>query len=466
MQATSRLLEARGSAIAQMVRALRQRGTRVEELFQGLDLDLEALEDPSLRVEWERMATLVERIEVLAGGPGELRSLCGELTRDLMGNGLRGVAGIAISLEQLYRLFIGELVPCLFPIDVGTIEASREGWLRIRASIPPERVGCSALFRAIHGALETLPRFHGLENARVEAEITSHAAEYRVRLRAEELSARREQRDAAEVAELAIQEITRRRRELSALEGALSALQVELGRATEALKSAQRLASLGEIAGGIAHQFNNHLVAASWSLDMLRPMVEGNHRAEELVAALEEGVAHEKVLTAQLVTLSRRRALQPAPLDPNRAIEELRGFLGRLVTDVEIRTELSRDVGGVYFDPIEFQRVLVCLVSAGRRDGRAGGSVEIRTERIVLADRGEARRPHVRVRISHAEPDAQAPQEAVSVDPSSCSEEALGGSTHFAAARGLLEEHGGRIRIVSEPGRGPCFHIELPQVLT
>ncbi|MEK7751683.1 MAG: ATP-binding protein, partial [Acidobacteriota bacterium] len=155
---------------------------------------------------------------------------------------------------------------------------------------------------------------------------------------------------------------------------------------TEAkLAQAQKMESIGRLAGGVAHDFNNLLtVINGYSLlllgklnaaDPLRASIEQIHKAGERAAGL----------TSQLLAFSRKQVLEPRVLDLNRVVGEMRPMLERLVgEDVQVRVELSKEAGMVRADPHQLEQVIMNLVVNARDAMPQGGKLLIETDLVEL----------------------------------------------------------------------------------
>ena len=151
------------------------------------------------------------------------------------------------------------------------------------------------------------------------------------------------------------------------------------------LAQAQKMESIGRLAGGVAHDFNNlltvingysQLALAELSAgDPLRDGLEEIHKAGERAAGL----------TRQLLAFSRKQVLQPRVLDLNRVVEDMRPMLERLVgEDVEVRVALHADSGTVRADPHQLEQVIMNLAVNARDAMPHGGRLLIETADVEL----------------------------------------------------------------------------------
>ena len=155
----------------------------------------------------------------------------------------------------------------------------------------------------------------------------------------------------------------------------------------ERLRQAQRLESVGLLAGGVAHDFNNLLTAISGYAYLALERAGDDH---DLRTSLDEIVrAGERAadLTRQLLAFSRRQTLQPTTFDLNRTVAESTGLLSRVLGEhVRIDTSFHPGHCGVRADPGQIEQVLMNLAVNGRDAMAAGGTLTIETDRIELAD--------------------------------------------------------------------------------
>ena len=156
--------------------------------------------------------------------------------------------------------------------------------------------------------------------------------------------------------------------------------------AEDALQRAQRLEALGELTGGVAHDFNNLMMIVLGSVDRMRrrPREAGDIRSLDMIAA---AVRRGETLTRQLLAFARRRALYPEPVDLAATLADLRGLLAHsLRGDIELVLETAAAPGAfvVKVDPSEFE-LAVLNVAVNARDAMPqGGRLTVRLRRVML----------------------------------------------------------------------------------
>ncbi len=157
------------------------------------------------------------------------------------------------------------------------------------------------------------------------------------------------------------------------------------------VQQSQKMESIGSLAGGVAHDFNNVLSAIIGYGELLASgsSLDGQGRADlnEMMQAAQRASA----LTRQLLAFSRRQSTEPRPFEVNALIENLLNMLRRLIGEsVELRTVLASDLWVVCADPAQFEQVLMNLVVNARDAMPDGGMLGIETENVVVDARDQA----------------------------------------------------------------------------
>jgi two-component system, cell cycle sensor histidine kinase and response regulator CckA len=225
----------------------------------------------------------------------------------------------------------------------------------------------------------------------------------------------------------------------------------------EQLRQTQKLESLGLLAGGVAHDFNNILGVITANAEMLAEAMPEGHADRELVEEIDGAVFRAAALTRQLLAFSRKQVTDPVVLDINRAVADTRKMLRRLVGEnVVVRTSLDPDLGRVRVDPSALVQVLMNLAVNARDAMNGGGTLTISTRstvgNIVLAvsDTGCGMSPAIVQRAF---------EPFFTTKPIG-----KGTGLGLAVVHGIVQQAGGRIEIESEPEMGTTFRIYLPAV--
>ena len=238
------------------------------------------------------------------------------------------------------------------------------------------------------------------------------------------------------------------------------------------LRHAQKLEAVGRLAGGIAHDFNNLLtVILGFSRPLLRELEEGNPIREDVIeihGAAERAVA----LTRQLLTFSRRQAVEECVVDLNAMLSGMASLLARLIgEDVELVMDLDEHLPGVKGDTHQFEQVIINLAANARDAMPDGGTLQIITQTCDL-DAPQARRRGLRgadtyvlfsVRDSGHGMDEET--RAQIFDPFFTTKEpGRGTGLGLSIAYSVVDGAGGTIRVEGLPSKGTNFDIWLPVV--
>ena len=238
----------------------------------------------------------------------------------------------------------------------------------------------------------------------------------------------------------------------------------------EQLRQTQRLESVGQLAGGVAHNFNNALTAIigyseliAMRLDEQDPAVaDVNH-----ILAVAERAAS---LTRQLLTFSRKERISPTVFDLNEAIESSRTLLGPLMgDDIQLHVRLDRLSQWVRADRRQMEQVVTNLVLNARDAMPGGGSLTIETKGVAVTEALARTHPDARcgsyVRLSVIDTGAGMARATVAriFEPFFTTKEpGQGVGLGLSMVHGAVTQAGGFVTVDSEPGRGTTFGLYLP----
>jgi PAS domain S-box-containing protein len=241
----------------------------------------------------------------------------------------------------------------------------------------------------------------------------------------------------------------------------------ERKRAEAQLMHAQKMESVGRLAGGVAHDFNNLLTLINgysrMALDDLKPDDPLRDPIEEIYKAGGRAAG----LTQQLLAFSRKQVLQPRVLDLNRVVADMRPMLARLMgEDVELRVVLHPGATTIRADPHQLAQVVMNLAVNSRDAMPRGGRLSIET-RIVEAGEGprpeECTSPSVMLAVSDNGEGMDEETRRHIFEPFYTTK-AVGKGTGLglSTVQGIVEQSGGYIEVQSAPGHGTTFRIYLP----
>jgi signal transduction histidine kinase len=242
---------------------------------------------------------------------------------------------------------------------------------------------------------------------------------------------------------------------------------------------AQRLESLGQLAGGVAHDFNNLLAVilnyVSFVAEELTAAA-GPDRARHLEAAgadlaqIKKAAERAAELTHQLLAFARREVIRPQVLDLDSVITSVEEMLRRTLGEhVELVTLLAGDLWPILADPGQLEQVLVNLAVNARDAMPSGGTLTIDTGNITVdADTiagGSGAHPGHNVRLRVSDTGSGMPAEVAqhAFEPFYTTKpDGAGTGLGLATVYGILIQADAQIQIYSEPGAGTTFTITLP----
>jgi PAS domain S-box-containing protein len=249
-------------------------------------------------------------------------------------------------------------------------------------------------------------------------------------------------------------------------------IEAEKHRLEEQLLQAQKMESLGRLAGGVAHDFNNHLTVITGYCDMLLACLERDDARREEVEEIRAAGIRAGTLTQQLLAFSRKQISERKPLNLNDVVVESGKMLRRLIGEqVEIVTSLDPALGLVVADRGQMTQILMNLAINARDAMPSGGRIHIGTANVDL-DRNESlvhknATPGPYVLLTVADTGAGMSAETLQhvFEPFFTTKGmGIGTGLGLSTVYGTVRQSGGWIRVDSEPGEGSRFEIYLPKV--
>ncbi len=242
---------------------------------------------------------------------------------------------------------------------------------------------------------------------------------------------------------------------------------IQRSRTEERLAHAQRLDALGQLTGGIAHDFNNLLTVVSGNLQMLQMEYAEVHDARRMLHSASRAVDRCVDLTRKLLGFSRRRALKPRALRPQRAMDELEDMLVHtLGARIQVSLDCPASVPLVHADAGELETALVNLAINARDAMPEGGTLHISARECVIdaATTGAVAPGRYVAFMIEDSGTGMSPQMLNHVlEPYfTTKEEGRGSGLGLSMVYGFARQSGGHLRIESQLGRGTRVELLLP----
>ncbi len=242
--------------------------------------------------------------------------------------------------------------------------------------------------------------------------------------------------------------------------------------AEEALRQAQKMEAVGQLTGGLAHDFNNILAGISGSLELMKVRLAQGRIAdiERHLTGAQSAVKRAAALTQRLLAFSRRQTLDPTPADLNRIVAGMHDLIGRSVgPSIAVETIAAGGLWSTFVDVGQLENALLNLCINARDAMPHGGRLTIETanrwlDDLAAAQRGVAAGQYVSLCVSDTGTGMTPDVVARAFDPFFTTKPTgQGTGLGLSMVYGFAGQSGGAVRIYSEPGQGATLCIYLPR---
>ena len=256
--------------------------------------------------------------------------------------------------------------------------------------------------------------------------------------------------------------------------GALDRIEAEaaLREAQDQLRQSQKLEAIGQLAGGVAHDFNNILAAMMLQLGLMRLGMTLDPETREGLAELEVGAKRAATLTRQLLMFGRRSMLEIKNLDTNGVVENVLKMLRRLLGEnINLSFQPAAGLPAVEADTGMLEQVLVNLSVNARDAMPKGGQLTISTEAVEVPNHRE--RPHPAARpgrfvcltVADTGCGMDEPTLKRIFEPFFTTKQVgKGTGLGLATVHGIVAQHEGWVEAESQLEQGSTFRVYLPAV--
>ncbi|MCB0168260.1 MAG: PAS domain S-box protein [Anaerolineae bacterium] len=250
-------------------------------------------------------------------------------------------------------------------------------------------------------------------------------------------------------------------------------LEAENKQLTAQFYHAQKMESIGQLAGGIAHEFNNLLVPIIGYIELNLAALDPTSQLYADLTVVIKAANRAADLTRQIVAFSRQQLLELSLLDLNSVIANFQRMLQRLIgEDIQLQTVLGPDVVLVKADQSQIEQVIMNLVINARDAMPTGGKLTIETTNAFLDETyvkkhtdNLAPGPYVMLAISDTGHGIDAATQKRIFDPFFTTKaQGQGTGLGLATVFGIIKQHQGHIMVYSKPDHGATFKIYFPKV--
>jgi PAS domain S-box-containing protein len=232
---------------------------------------------------------------------------------------------------------------------------------------------------------------------------------------------------------------------------------------------AQRMESIGTLAGGIAHDLNNILTPILLSIDLLKTSSD-NPRSTTILEAIEVSAKRGSAIVRQVLSFARGLEGERVEIQPKHQLKEIENLIKETFPkDIQLQVSVPNDIWTLWGDPTQMHQILLNLCVNGRDAMPNGGSLVLSAENFIFDEQYAAMHGHAKagryVKISVIDSGTGIPPNLLDkiFEPFFTTKElhkgtGLGLSTVMA----IVKSHEGIMNVYSEPGKGTAFHVYLP----
>lgn len=241
-------------------------------------------------------------------------------------------------------------------------------------------------------------------------------------------------------------------------------------RLREQLAQAQKMESIGRLAGGVAHDFNNLLTAIIGNAELALAKVQEESPARRYLDSVIHAGESAAELTGQLLAFSRKQVINPRDVDLGKIIDQTKMMLERIIgEDVELRAASRTALPPVSVDPAQIQQIVMNLAVNARDAMPKGGTLSLEASTVIVDGAFCARHgsgePGERVMLSVTDTGCGMTAEVRShlFEPFFTTKaKGKGTGLGLATVYGAVKQNGGAIDVYSALGKGTTFNIYFP----
>ncbi|MCX8069355.1 MAG: ATP-binding protein, partial [Thermodesulfovibrionales bacterium] len=235
----------------------------------------------------------------------------------------------------------------------------------------------------------------------------------------------------------------------------------------EQLSHAQKLEAIGQLAGGIAHEFNNILHAIIGYASLIDMKIDEDNPAKKHIKDLIECTNRGSSITQQVLAFSRKQPLDIKPINLNEKIKEIQKLILRLITqNISIIYELSRDKVVILADHSRIDQIIMNLVINARDDMPNGGTILIKTEQVFINNQNDIETGNYALLTVQDTGEGMDEDTLNRIFEPFFTTKPIGHGTGLGLSviYGIVKQHNGFIKVESQKGVGTSFFIYFPLI--
>jgi len=240
----------------------------------------------------------------------------------------------------------------------------------------------------------------------------------------------------------------------------------------EQLMQAQKMESIGRLAGGVAHDFNNMLMGVIGYAELAREKLPEDHPALADFDVIHQIANRSATLTRQLLTFARKQSIKPRAINLNESIPPMLAMLQRLIGEsINLDWQTGENLWQVRLDPVQIDQILANLcVNARDAMHNQNGHIRIATRNVTIDELYCRNKPNAQpgdyVCCSVSDDGCGMSPEILQriFDPFFTTKEiGQGTGLGLSTVYGILQQNNGFVHVYSEPGRGTTFKLYFPR---
>jgi signal transduction histidine kinase/ActR/RegA family two-component response regulator len=243
----------------------------------------------------------------------------------------------------------------------------------------------------------------------------------------------------------------------------------ERNKLEQQLRQSQKMDAIGQLTGGVAHDFNNILSVITGTIDLLADGVADKPDLAAIAKLISEAADRGAELTNHLLAFARKQPLQPRATDIEHVVTEAAGLLRPTLGEhVEMEWRLHKNTWPAMVDPAQLVTAILNLAVNARDAMTEGGKLTIETDNVILDDdyaNGHAEvqaGSYVMIAVSDTGPGIPAAIRDNVFEPFFTTKD-VGTGLGLSMVYGFVKQSGGHIKLYSEEGHGTTFKIYLPR---